>query len=41
MSQVVQLEALARLLGEKRIFSKEEFWEMMRVVNKEMDRKEL
>jgi uncharacterized protein YqgQ len=36
MSQVVQQEALPRLLAEKGIFSKEEFLEMVRVVNREM-----
>jgi hypothetical protein len=41
MSQVVQQEALTRLLIEKGIFTKEEFLEMVRVVNKEMNRKEL
>jgi len=41
MSQVVQQEALTRLLIEKGIFNKEEFWEMVKVVNKEMNRKEL
>jgi uncharacterized protein YqgQ len=41
MSQVVQQEALTRLLVEKGIFSKEEFLEMVRVVNREIkkDRK--
>jgi hypothetical protein len=39
MSQVVQQEALTRLLIEKGIFSKEEFWETVRVVDKEMKRK--
>jgi len=39
MSQVVQQEALTRLLMEKGIFSKEEFWEMVRVVDREMKRK--
>jgi len=38
MSQVVQQEALTRLLVEKGIFSKEEFLEMVRVVNREMKR---
>jgi site-specific recombinase len=38
MSQVVQQEALTRLLIEKGIFSKEEFWEMVRVVDREMKR---
>jgi hypothetical protein len=33
MSQVVQQEALTRLLVEKGIFSKEEFLEIMRVVD--------
>ena len=36
MSQVVQQEALTRLLVEKGIFSKEEFLEMVRLVNREM-----
>jgi len=39
MSQVVQQEALARLLVEKGIFTKEEFLEMVKVVNREMKRK--
>jgi len=39
MSQVVQQEALTRLLVEKGIISKKEFLEMVRVVNKEMGRK--
>ena len=34
ISQVVQQEALTRLLIEKGIFSKEEFWEMVRVVDR-------
>ena len=38
ISQVVQQEALTRLLVEKGIFSKEEFLEMVRVVNREMKR---
>ncbi len=41
MSQVVQQEALTRLLIEKGIFIKEEFLEMVKVVNTEMNRKEL
>jgi len=41
MSQVVQQEALTQLLVEKGIFTKEEFLEMVKVVNKEMNRKEL
>jgi hypothetical protein len=36
MSQVVQQEALTRLLVEKGIFNREEFLEMVRVVNAEM-----
>jgi hypothetical protein len=36
MSQVVQQEALTRLLVEKRIFTKEEFLEMVREVDREM-----
>jgi hypothetical protein len=39
MSQVVQQEALTRLLVEKGIFNKEEFLEMVDVVNGEMKRK--
>ena len=38
MSQVVQREALIRLLVEKGIFTKEEFLEMVRVVDREMKR---
>ena len=38
MSQVVQQEALTRLLIEKGIFTKEELLEMVRVVNQEMKR---
>jgi hypothetical protein len=34
MSQVVQQEALTRLLIEKGIFTKEEFLEMVKVVDK-------
>jgi len=41
MSQVIQQEALTRLLVEKGIFSKEEFLEMVRVVNKEMKKEKL
>jgi hypothetical protein len=37
MSQVVQQEALTRLLVEKGIFTKEEFLEMVRVVDREME----
>ena len=35
MSQVIQQEALTRLLVEKGIFTKEEFLEMVRVVDGE------
>jgi hypothetical protein len=40
MSQVVQQEALIRLLIEKGIFTKEEILEMVRVVNEEMKKKQ-
>jgi len=42
MSQVVQREAFTRLLVEKGIFSKEEFWGVMKNIDKEMggERKE-
>lgn len=36
MSQVVQQEALTRMLVEKGIFTKDEFLEMVKVVNQEM-----
>jgi len=36
MSWVIQQEALTRMLIEKGIFTKEEFLEMVRVVNQEM-----
>lgn len=36
MSQVIQQEALTRLLVEKGVFAKEEFLEMVKVVNLEM-----
>jgi hypothetical protein len=39
MSQVVQQEALTRLPVEKGIFTKEEFLEMVRVVDREIKRK--
>ena len=39
MSQVVQQEALTRLLVEKGIFAKGEFLEMVKVVSLEMKRK--
>jgi hypothetical protein len=38
MSQVVQQEALTRLLVEKEVFSKEEFWGMVKAVDWEMKR---
>jgi uncharacterized protein YqgQ len=38
MSQVVQQEALTRLLVEKGIFSRDEFLEVVRMVNREMKR---
>ena len=40
-SQVVQQEALTRLLIMKGLFTKEEFLEMVRVVNKEMKKEKL
>jgi hypothetical protein len=36
MSQVIQQEALTRLLVEKGVFTKEEFLEMVRVANNEV-----
>jgi hypothetical protein len=36
MAQVVQQEALTRLLVEKGVFTKEEFLEMVRVVTQEI-----
>jgi hypothetical protein len=41
MSQVVQQEALTRLLIEKGIFTKEELWEMVRVVDREMKKEKM
>jgi hypothetical protein len=41
MSQTVQLEAITKLLVENALFTKEEFWEMARVVNKEMQKRNL
>jgi hypothetical protein len=41
LKQVIAQEALTRLLVEKGIFNKEEFLAMVKVVNKEMNRKEL
>ena len=38
LSQVAQQEALTRLLVEKGIFTKEEFLEMVMIVNREMKR---
>jgi hypothetical protein len=38
LSQVVSQEAIIRLLVEKGIFSKDEFLEMVRLVNQEMKR---
>jgi len=40
MSQVVKQEAFTRLLVEKEIFTKEEFLEMVRVVDQGMKRKQ-
>jgi uncharacterized protein YqgQ len=37
MSQVVQVKALTKLLVEKGILTKEEFLEMVKVVNREME----
>ena len=39
MSQVVQQEALTRLLVEKGIITKEKFLEMVKLINSEMKRK--
>jgi len=39
ISQVIQQEALTKLLVEQGIFSKEEFLEMVRVVDKKMEEK--
>jgi uncharacterized protein YqgQ len=39
VSQVVQQEALTRLLLEKGIFTKEDFLDMVKVINREMKRK--
>ena len=38
LSQVIQQEALTRLLLQKGIFTKEEFLEMVKIVNREMKR---
>jgi hypothetical protein len=39
ISQVIQQEALTRLLVEKGIFTKEEFLEMVKAVDQEMKKK--
>jgi hypothetical protein len=39
MAQVVQQEALTRLLVEKGIITKEKFLEMVKLINSEMKRK--
>ena len=39
LSQVISQEAIIRLLMEKGIFTKEEFFEMVKVVDQEMKRK--
>jgi len=39
MAQVIQQEALTRLLIEKGIFTKEELLEMVKTVNREMKKK--
>jgi len=39
MSQVVQQEALTRLLVEKGVFTKEEFLEMIKLIDQERKRK--
>ena len=41
MSQVIQQEALTRLLVERDIFSKEEFLEMVKVIDREMKRRKV
>jgi hypothetical protein len=41
LSQVVTQEALTRLLVEKGIFTKKEFLEMVKVVDREMNRKRI
>jgi len=40
MFQLIQQEALTGLLVENGVFTKEEFWGMVRVVDWEMKRKE-
>jgi hypothetical protein len=39
LKQVITQEALTRLLVEKGIFTKEEFWDMVRVVDRKMKKK--
>jgi uncharacterized protein YqgQ len=41
MSRVVQQKAITQLLVEKGIFTKEEFLEMVKVVNREMNRERM
>jgi len=41
MSQVVQQDALTRLFVEKGIFTKDELLEMVKVVDREMNRKRI
>ena len=41
MSQVVQQEALTRLLIERGVFTKEGFSEMLKAVDREMKRKRI
>ena len=41
MSQVVQQEALTRLLMDKGIFTREEFLQMVKVVDREMKGKQV
>jgi hypothetical protein len=40
MSQIISQEALTRLLVEKGIFTKEEFYGMVKAVDEEMKRKQ-
>jgi len=39
LSQLISQEAIIRLLVEKGIFTKEEFWEMVNVVNLDIAKK--
>jgi len=41
LSQVVPQEVLTRLLVEKGIFTKEEYWEMVKGVDREVNRKRI